>query len=125
MFPFLQISRGSEFVVLRSQVIRHSYVGRHLRCHKRLLALMDTHRVSSHVGDDFFAHWSFYDGPDPTHGTALVSGIVLRVCLTTKPGSWTDFLRWTMPRLRKQVVKVGSSRIVSTSNSGHGKSRQV
>ena len=33
--------------------------------------------------------------------------------------------RWTMPRLRKQVVKVGSSRIVSTSNFGHGKSRQV
>lgn len=23
----------------------------------------------SYVGDDFFAHWSFCDGPDPTHGT--------------------------------------------------------
>lgn len=23
----------------------------------------------SFVGDDFFTHWSFYDGPDPTHGT--------------------------------------------------------
>lgn len=23
----------------------------------------------SYVGHDFFAHWSFYDGPDPTHGT--------------------------------------------------------
>ena len=52
MFPFLQISRGSELVVLRSQVIRHSYVGRHLRCHELLRALMDTRRVSSHVGDD-------------------------------------------------------------------------
>ena len=46
--------RGSEFVVLHSQVIRHSYVGLRLS-HKLLLAIDTRHRgmkvmISLHIG---------------------------------------------------------------------------
>jgi len=34
-----------------------------------LAALDRYHKVESLVGPDFFDHWKFYSGPDPTHGT--------------------------------------------------------